>query len=178
MDGASAGAFTVESSSAAILGPTVAERFITTPPLCMEIIADSLPRVADSERAGLRVAGMARPPVADMQVTDMRAHLEATLGRPTASPAIAELPLIGVLQGTEPTRATGDSPAATELSLDVEQAHRGPVVLAAAGAARRADSRRVEVPAVRTVAETLAADMPAVEVTAAADTEAGDSCSV
>ena len=89
MDGASAGASTAESSSVATLGPTAVERFITTPRLYTEITEDSLPRVADSERAGLRVAMR----VALAQVADSRAHLEATRGRPTASPAaIAEQP--------------------------------------------------------------------------------------
>jgi hypothetical protein len=65
--------------------PSAAERFITTLPLCMEIIEDSLPRVADSERTHLPIA--VRTGMAQRQVTDMRAHLEATRGRPTASPA-------------------------------------------------------------------------------------------
>jgi len=97
-DGASAGASTVESSSAAILGPTAGERFITMPPSCTEIIAASLPAVADSEHAGSPVAAMAQPPVADlrdtaMRDTDTQAHPEATRDRPTASPAaIAEQP--------------------------------------------------------------------------------------
>ena len=158
------------------LGLSAAERFITTPRLCTEIIEDSLPRVADSERADLRIAmgaGLAQP-----QVADMRAHLEATRGRPTASPAtIAGQPLTGALKVTEPTQATGDSPAANELSLDADQARRALVVSAAAAVVSRADSLRMEAPAVRTVADTLAADMPAVdtaavEVTVAADTAA------
>ena len=122
--------------------------------------------------------------VTDTPVTDMRAHLAATRGRRTASPAaIAEQPLTGALQATEPTQATGDSPAANEVSLDADQAHRGLVVSAAAEAVRRADSLRMEAPAVRTVAGTLVADMPAVdtaaavEVTVAADTAAGANCS-
>ena|SRR5579863_1620860 len=89
-DGASAGASTVESSSAAILGPIVGERFITIPRLCMEIIEGSHPHVADTERAGL------------LQVADMRAHRgatvrrEATRERRTASrAAIAGQPLTG-----------------------------------------------------------------------------------
>ena len=181
MDGASAGASTVESSLAATLGPTVAERFITMPRLCTEIIEDSLPRVGDSERAGLRIAvdaGLAQ------QAADMRAHLEATPGRPTASPgAIAGLPLTGALKGTEPTLATEDSPAATEVSLDADQARRVLVVSAAAAAVSRADPLRTEVSAVRTVADTLAADTPAVdtaavEVTVAAATAAGAKSSV
>jgi hypothetical protein len=143
VDGESAGDSTVESFSAAILGPSVAERFITMPPLCTEIIEDSLPRMVDTERAGLPVAGMARP-----QVADMRVHLEATPGRPAASPAaIVEQPL------TEPTQVTADSPAARPV----------PVVSAAAAAARRADP-------LRTVADTLAVVTTAVEVTTAADT--------
>ena len=94
----------------ATLGPTGAERFITTPPLCTEIIEDSLPRMAHLERTHLPIAvrtGLAQP-----QVMGMRAHLEATRGHPTPSPAaIAELPLTGALKVTEPTQATGDSPA-------------------------------------------------------------------
>ena len=181
MDGESAGASTVESSSAATLGPTVAARFITTPHLCTEIIEDSLPRVADSERADLRAAmrtGLAQP-----QVTVMRAHLEVTRGRPTASPAaIAGQALIGVPKVTEPTQATGDSPAANELSLDANQARRALVDSAAAAAVSRTDPLRMEASAVRTVADTLA-DMPAVdtaavEVTVAADTAAGAKSSV
>jgi len=65
--------------------PSAAERSIATPRLCTEIIEDFLPRMAHSERTHLRIAvhtGSAQP-----QVTDMRAHLEATRGRPTASPA-------------------------------------------------------------------------------------------
>jgi hypothetical protein len=168
MDGVSAGACTVESSSAAILMPSAAERFITTPRLCMEIIGDSLPRMAHSERTGL----------AQPQVMDMRAHLEATRECPTASQAaIAGLPLTGALKVTEPTQATGDPPAVNELSLDVNQARLALVVSAATAAVSRADSLRMEAPAVRTVADTLAADMPAVdtaavEVTVAADTAA------
>lgn len=177
MGGVLAGASTVESSSAAILGLSAVERFITTLPLCTEIIEDSLRRMAHLERTPLRVAvraGLAQP-----QVTDLRAHLEATRGRPTVSPAaIAGQPLTGALKGTEPTPATGDSPAANELSLDADQARRALVVSAAPTAAvGRADSLRMEASAVRTVADTLAADMPAVdtaaEVTAAADTVAG-----
>ena len=143
MDGASAGASTVESSTAATRGPTGAERSITTPPLCTEIIADSLPRVADSERADLRVAMGAGSAVADM-----RAHLEATRGRPTASPAATEeQPL------TEATQAAGDSPAANEVSLD-DQARRALVVSTAAADVSRADPLPMEAPAVRTVADT------------------------
>lgn len=183
MDGASDGVSTVESSSVVTLGDTVAERSITMPRLCTEIIEDSRPRGVDSERAGLRVADTAQPQVTDMQVTDMRAHLEAMRGLPTASPAIAEQRLTAARQGTEPTPATGDSPAATERSLDADPAHHGLVVSAAAAVVRREDSLRMERPAVRTVAATLAVDMPAadtaavdmpaVEVTVAADTAAG-----
>lgn len=181
VDGASAGAFTAESSSVATLGPTVAERSITMPRLCTEIIEDSLPGAAHTERTGLRIA--VRTDLAQPQVTDMRAHPEATRGRHTASPAaIAAPPLTGALQGTEPTQATEDSPA-TELSLDADRAHRELVVSAAAAAVRRTDSLRMEAPAVRRVADTLAADMPAldtaavVEVTVAVDTAAGAKCS-
>jgi len=128
----------------------VVERFITTPRLCTEIIEDSLPGMAHSERAHLRIAmrtGLAQP-----QVTDMRAHLEATRGCPTGSPAaIAGRPLTGALKVTEPTQATVDSPAADELSLDADQARRALVVSAAAAA---------------------------VEVTVAADTAAGAKCPV
>jgi hypothetical protein len=180
MDGASAGGSTVESSSAAILMPSAAERFIATPRLCTEITGDSLPRGADSERTHLRVAmrtGLAQP-----QVTDMRVYREATRGRPMGSrAAIAGQPLTGALQLTEPTQATGDSPAADELLLDVNQARRALVVSEAVAAVSRADSLRMQASAVRTVAETLAADMPAldtaaVEVTVAADTAAGAKC--
>jgi hypothetical protein len=179
MDGVSAGAFTVESFSAAILMPSAAERFIITPPLCTEIIEDTLLYVADSERTHLRVAmcaGLA-------QVMHMGAHREATRERRTASPAaIAGQLLTGALKGTEPTQATGDSPAANELSLDANQARRALVVSAAAAVGSRAESLRTE-GAVRTVVDTLAADMPTLgaaaagdtvaAVTVAADTEAG-----
>ena len=180
MDGASAGASTVEFSSAAILGLSGAAGFITTQRSCTEIIEDSLPRVAHTERGGL----------AQPQAADMRAHLEATvhLGatreRRTASrAAIAGQPLTAAQQVTEPTPATGDSPAAKELSLDADQARRAPVVSAAAAAVSRADSLRTEASAVRTVVDTLAADMPAVdtaavEVTVAADTAASAKSSV
>src|SRR5580704_6996845 len=169
MDGVWAGASAVESSTAGILTPSAAERFITTPRLRMEIIEDSLPRMAHSERTHLRVAmrtGLAQP-----QVVDTRAHLEATRGRPTVSPAaIVGQALTGALKGTEPTQATGDSPAANELPLDARQA-------------RRADPLRMEAPAVRTAdtltADTRAPDIPAtVEVTVAADTAASAKCSV
>ena len=74
------------------------------------------------------------------------------------------------MQATEPTQATGDSPAATGVMLDADQMHRGPVASAAAAAQHRTDSLRMEeVPAART-----AADMPAaVVVIVAADTAAG-----
>jgi hypothetical protein len=186
MDGVSAGAFTVESFSAAILMPSAAERFIITPPLCTEIIEDTLLCVADSERTHLRAAmgaGLAQP-----QVTHMRGHREATRERRTATPAaIAGQPLTGALKGTEPTQATGDSPAANELSLDANQARRAQVVSAAAAVGSRAESLRME-QAVRTVADTLAADMPTVgaaavgdtvaAVTVVADMEAGAKCFV
>jgi len=182
MDGVSAGASTVESFSAAILMPSAAERFITTPRLCTEIIEDTLPCVADSERTHLRVA--MRTDLAQPQVTGMRAHREATRGRPTASPAaIAGQPLTGALKITEPTQATRDSPAANELSLDANQARRALVVSAAAAGVSHGDSLRMEGPALRTVADTLTADMPAVdtaavEVTVAADTAASANCSL
>jgi hypothetical protein len=161
MDGVSVGASTVASSSVAILMPSAAESFIVMPRLCTEIIEDSLPGMGHSERTGL-----AQP------VTDMRAHLEATRRRPTASrAAIAGQPLTGALKVTELTQATGVSPA-----LDANQA-RG-----------RADSLHMEAPAIRTVVDTLAADMPvagmpavdtaAVKVTVAADTAASAKCSV
>ena len=136
----------------ATLGPTGAERFITTPHLYMEIIEDSLPRVADSERADLRVAMGAA--LAQPRVADSRADLEATRGRPAASPA------------------TGDSPAANEVSLD-DRARRALVVSAAAAAVRRADFLRMGAP-VRTPADTLVADMPVVDTAAAEVTVAGD----
>jgi hypothetical protein len=160
--------------------PSAAERFIATPRLCTEIIEDSLPRMAHSERTHLRVAmrtGLAQP-----QVTDMRVHLEVTRGRPTASPAaIAGQPLTGALNVTEPTQATGDSPTADELLLDANQARHALVVSVAAAAVSRTDSLRMEASAVHTVADALAADMPAVdtaavEVTVAADTAASAKC--
>src|SRR3984885_2457815 len=176
MDGVSAGAFTVESFSAAILMPSAAERFIITPPLCTEIIEDTLLCVADSERTHLRVAmgaGLAQP-----RVTHMRGHREATRERRTATPAaIAGQLLTGALKATEPTQATGDSPAANELSLDADQARRA-LLAPAVAAVGRADSPRMEVPVVRTVADMPAVDTAAVEVTAAADTEAGAKCFV
>jgi hypothetical protein len=192
MDGVSAGASTVESSSVAIPGHTAAERFITTPRLCTEIIEDSLPRMAHSERADLRIAVGAG--LAQLQVTDMRAHIEATRARPTASlAAIAGQPLAAALKANEPSRATGESPAATEVSRDADQTRRVLVASAAAAAVSRADPLRMghqdmehrgmEAPAVRMAADTLAVDMPAVataavEVTAAADTAAGAKRSV
>ena len=181
MDGVSAGAFTVESFSAAILMPSAAERFIITPPLRTEIIEDTLLCVADSERTHLRVAMGTRS--AQPQVTDMRAHRGATRARPTASPAaIAGQPLTGALKVAEPTQATGDSPAANEGSLDAERARRA-LVAPAATAAGRAASPRMEALVVRTEADTLAVDMPAVdtagaEVTVAADTAASAKRSV
>jgi hypothetical protein len=153
-----------EYSSAAILGPIVAERFTTTRLLCTEIIEDFLPRVAGSERAGLRVAmdvGLAQ------QAADMQAHLEATRERLAASlAAIAELPLTGVPKVTEPTRATGDSRGDNQM--------RRVLVVSAAAAVSRADSLRMEGPAVRMVADTLAAAIPAVDTAAEADTVAAD----
>jgi len=128
--------------------------------------------------------GLAQP-----QVADLLAHLEATRGRPTASPAaIAAQPLTGALKGTEPTQATGDSPAANEVLLDADQARRALGASAVAAAVSRADSLRMEpqgmeAPAVRAVADTLAAGIPAVdtaavEVTVAAVTAASAKCSV
>ena len=106
--------------------PSAAQRFITTPRLCTEIIEDSLPRMVHSEPTDLPVAmrtGLAQP-----QATDMRAHLAATRARPTASPAaIAGQPSTGALKVTEPLQATGDSPAANEVSPDADQALRAPV---------------------------------------------------
>ncbi len=117
MDGALGGASAVESSSAAILMPSAAEHFITTPHSCTEIIEDSLPHTARSERTHLRMA--ARTGLAQPRVMDMRAHLEATRGRPAASPAaIAGQPLTGALEVTDPTQATGDIPAADMLAVD------------------------------------------------------------
>jgi hypothetical protein len=151
------------------------ERFITTPRLCTEIIGDSLPRMAHSDRADMRIAvgaGLAQP-----QVTDMRAHLEATRGHREASPAAIEEPLTAALKGTGPSRATGDSPAATEGSLDADQARRALVASAAAAVVSRADPLRMrhqdmehqgmQAPGVRTVADTLAVDMPVVDMPAA-----------
>ena len=184
MDGVLAGVSMAESSSADILMPSAAERFITTPRLCTEIIGDSPPLMAQSERTDLLItvrAGLAQP------VTDMQAHLEATRG-PTASPAaIAEQPLTGALKVTEPSPATGDSPAANEVSLDADQALRAPVASTAAAVSRvdplRMGRRGMEAPAVRTAADTLVADMPAVdtaavEVTAAEDTAASANRSI
>ncbi len=179
----------VESSSADILMPSAAERFITTPHLCTEIIEDSLPRMADSGRTDLRTA--VRADLAQ-QVADTQAHLEATRERLTASPAaIMGQPLTGGPRVTEPSRVTGDSLAADELSLDADRARRALVVSTAAVAVSRADPIRMEhrgvgSPAVRMVADTLAAGMPvvdmpavdtaAVEVTVAADTAASAKC--
>jgi hypothetical protein len=166
--------------------PSAAERFITTPRLCMETIEAFLPRVADSEPADLRAA--MRAGLAQSQVADMRAHLEATPGSRAASPAaIAGQPLTGVQKETEPTQAIGDSPA-DELSPDVNQVLRVLVVSAAAAALSRADPLRMEASPARMEADTRAADTPAVatpavatvaaEVTAAADTAAGAKFSV
>lgn len=170
MDGASAGASTVESSSVDILMPSAAERFITTPRLCTEIIEDSLPRMAHSERTHLLIA--VRAGLAQRLAADMRAHLEATRERPTASPAvIAGQLLTGALKGTEPTQETVDSPAANEVSR-------------AADRARRTDPLHMRAPAVRTAVDALAADMPAEDTdmpvvdTAAADTAANAKCFV
>jgi hypothetical protein len=156
--------------------PSAVERFITTLRLCTEIIEDSLPRMAHSERTDLRIAvraGLAQP-----QATDMRAHLEATRGHPTASSAtIGGQLLTAELKGTELSPATGDSPAATEGSLDADQARRALVASAAAAVVSRADPLRMrhqdmehqgmQAPAVRTVADTLAVDMPVVDMPAA-----------
>ena len=151
--------------------PSAAERFITTLRLRTEIIEDSLPRMAHSEPTDLRIA--VREGLAQLQVTDMRAQLEATQGpRLTASPAaIVGRPLTGALKGTEPTQATGDSPAANELSLGANQALCALEVPAEAAAVSRVDPLRM-------AADTLAEDMPAVEVTVAADTAASAKCSV
>ena len=172
--------------------PSAAERFITTPRLCTEIIEDFLPRMAHSERTDLRIAVGAG--LAQLQVTDMQAHLEATGERRTASPAaIEERPLTGARKGTEPSQVTADSPAANEVSLDADRARRALVASAATAALGRADPLRMEAPAVRTVADTLpadtlaagmpAVDMPvvdtaAVEVTVAEVTAADGKCSV
>jgi hypothetical protein len=174
MDGASDGASTVASSSADILTLSVAQRFITMPRLRTEIIEDSLPRMAHSERGDFRIA--ARADLAQPRVTDMRAHLEV-------SPAvIAAQPLTGALKATEPTQAIGDSPAANGVSRDADQARRAPVASAATAAVSRADPLRMQAPAVRAaagmpapdilVAVTAAARTVAVVVTAAADTAA------
>jgi hypothetical protein len=174
MGGASDGASTVASSSADILTLSVAQRFITMPRLRTEIIEDSLPRMAHSERGDFRIA--ARADLAQPRVTDMRAHLEV-------SPAvIAAQPLTGALKATEPTQAIGDSPAANGVSRDADQARRAPVASAATAAVSRADPLRMQAPAVRAaagmpapdilVAVTAAARTVAVVVTAAADTAA------
>jgi hypothetical protein len=175
MDGASDGASTVASSSADILTLSVAQRFITMPRLRTEIIEDSLPRMAHSDRADLRIA--VRADLAQPRVTDMRAHLEVL-------PAvIAAQPLTGALKATEPTQAIGDSPAANGVSRDADQARRAPVASAVTAAVSRADPFRMQAPAVRAAAGMPAVDMPAVdtaavEVTAAADTAASAKCSV
>jgi hypothetical protein len=164
MGGASDGASTVASSSADILTLSVAQRFITMPRLRTEIIEDSLPRMAHSERGDFRIA--ARADLAQPRVTDMRAHLEV-------SPAvIAAQPLTGALKATEPTQAIGDSPAANGVSRDADQARRAPVASAATAAVSRADPLRMQAPAVRAAAGMPAADTAAVAVTAAARTVA------
>jgi hypothetical protein len=152
MDGVSDGASTVASSSVAILMPSAVERFITTPRLCTETIEDSLPRMAHPELAHLRIAvraGLVQP-----QATDMRAHLGAPRERPTALPAtMAGQLLTAAPKETEPTQATGDYPAATELPLDADQAR--------CAAVSRADPLRMEhlgmeAPAVRTAVDMAA----------------------
>lgn len=80
-------------------------------------------------------------------------------------------------------RATEDSPAANEVSLGADQSRRMPVATVAAAGVSRTDTLRVEHPAVHTVADTLAAGIPAVdtaavEVTVAADTAASAKCPV
>ena len=170
MGGASDGASTVASSSADILTLSVAQRFITMPRLRTEIIEDSLPRMAHSDRADLRIAVGAD--LAQPRVTDMRAHLEV----------LPAQPLTGALKATEPTQAIGDSPAANGVSRDADQARRAPVASAATAAVSRADPLRMQAPAVRAaagmpapdilVAVTAAARTVAVVVTAAADTAA------
>ena len=113
--------------------------------------------MAHSERAGL----------AQPQATAMQGHL-------MASPAaIAGQPLTGALKVTEATQATGDSPAANDLSLDADRARRVLLVPAAAAVVSRADPLRTEASAVRTVADTLAADTPAVDTAAVEVTAAG-----
>jgi len=161
-DGESAGASTVESSSVATLGATAVARSITTRRLCTEITEASLPRAADTERAGLTEAA------------DMRAHRVATRERHTATPAaIAAQRLTEATRGTEATLATEDSPA---LRLHADRAPRALVATAAAAAVSRADTLRMGAPALRTV-DTLAEDTPAVDtavvvVTVVADTAA------
>jgi hypothetical protein len=152
----------------------VAERSIATPRLCTEIIEDSLPCVAESERADLRGV--------DIRGVGMQAHLEATQARPTASQAaVAEQPSTGALKEAEPTQVTGDSPAAIEVLLDADlflgdQARRARVASAEAAAASRVDFLRVvhqgmdrqtvEALVVHTGVDTLAADMPAEDIVA------------
>src|SRR5580704_3817667 len=131
MGGASDGASTVASSSADILTLSVAQRFITMPRLRTEIIEDSLPRMAHSERGDFRIAA--------------RADLAQ--------------PLTGALKATEPTQAIGDSPAANGVSRDADQARRAPVASAATAAVSRADPLRMQAPAVRAAAGTPAADL-------------------
>ena len=69
-------------------------------------------------------------------------------------------------------RATEDSPAANEVSLDADQARRVPLATVAAAAVSREDTLRMEHSAVHMVADTLvdtpAVDAAAVEVTVAA----------
>jgi hypothetical protein len=96
-------------------------------------------------------------------------------GHRAASPAaIEERPLTGVSKVTGLTQATGDSPAADELSVDANQARRTLVVSGVATVvASRADPLRMVASALRTVGDTLAA-----EVTVAADTAASAECPV
>jgi hypothetical protein len=58
--------------------------------------------------------------------------------------------------------------------VDANQARRALVVSAAAAAVSRADPLRMEASAVRTVADNLAADMPAVDTAAVEGTVAAD----
>src|ERR1700722_2199495 len=130
MVGVSAGPSTVESSSAAILMPSAAERFITTPRLCTETIEDFLPRMAHSEGAHLRV-GM-RTGLAQPQVVDMRAHLEATRGRPAASPAaIAGHGAAAAGSRTDTLRMEASSvrPVAGALPADTAAGAKRPIVI-------------------------------------------------
>ena len=90
--------------------PSATERFIAAPRSRTEIIEDSLPRTVHSERTDLP----------QPQVTDMLAHLEATQGHPTASPAaIVGQPLTGALKVAEPMQPTGaDTPAVVTAAAD------------------------------------------------------------